>query len=538
MISTSTDLDVIEARGATEAPRPAAGLPPPLAQEGQAGRPKVTVMIITFNHARYIAQAIDSVLAQETDFSVAIHVIDDCSTDGAQDIIRDYAARYPGVIKPFINKTNIGGKVTQKNFYRGFRTLDGDYIAILEGDDFWTSPQRLQTHVAYLEANPDFVGCANNTLKVFDDGSSRPPELFQPAPPKDVHDIEDLIMIYSMFHASSLTFRNVFRGRVPRYLRSPLSCDIFLTIAHAQFGKIRFFPQAWSAYRVHAGGLFSQMSQTTGWMWNIDSFRACNRWLGYRYFPTFAKSIWNYCDILLQRGVVEDGFTPDKRRAYDAVRKRYRWLDRTYLKLDIALARWIPGYRARSAPAKLNMGCGFNRPLRNINVDVRRDVDATMVVDLEKTPWPWPDNYAGEVHFDRALEHMGADFKTFQAMMRELYRVCRPDARILINAKHPWTNVFIHDPTCVRVVSPVVLAVFDRQSSTYEDLDLVAERKKVDFEVVERSQILAEPYKTQFDAGQLSEDDAGRLLESCLNICSHFEIELRVHKPSRDAPIL
>jgi hypothetical protein len=173
-----------------------------------------------------------------------------------------------------------------------------------------------------------------------------------------------------------------------------------------------------------------------------------------------------------------------------------------------------------------------------INVDVRRDVDATLVVDLEKTPWPWPDNYADEVHFDRALEHMGADFKTFQTMMRELYRVCRPDARVVINAKHPWTNVFMHDPTCVRVVSPVVLAVFDRQSPTYEDVDLVPERKKVDFEVVERSQILAEPYRSQFESGQLSADDANRLLESCLNVASHFEIELRVHKPSRSPPVL
>ncbi|MGZ3402166.1 MAG: glycosyltransferase family 2 protein [Phenylobacterium sp.] len=123
---------------------------PPRAPRAPTARPKVTVMIITYNHAKYIAQAIDSVLAQETDFSVAIHVIDDCSTDGAQDIIRDYAARYPGIVKPFINKTNIGSKVTQRNFYKGFCTLDGDYIAILEGDDYWTSPQRLQAHVAFL----------------------------------------------------------------------------------------------------------------------------------------------------------------------------------------------------------------------------------------------------------------------------------------------------------------------------------------------------------------------------------------------------
>ena len=110
-------------------------------------------------------------------------MIDDCSTDGAQDIIRDYAARYPGVVKPFINKKNIGPKVTQKNFYRGMRTLDGDYMAILEGDDYWASPHRLQTHITFLEANPDFVACANNALKVYEDGSQEP-HIFRPPPSK------------------------------------------------------------------------------------------------------------------------------------------------------------------------------------------------------------------------------------------------------------------------------------------------------------------------------------------------------------------
>jgi len=502
--------------------------------QAPVGRPKATVMIITYNHAKYIAEAIESVLAQKTDFPFAIHVIDDCSTDGTSDIVRDYAARYPGVVKPFINAKNIGNKVTQRNFYRGMQTLDGDYIAILEGDDYWGSNERLQKHVAFLDANPEYAACACNALKVYEDGS-QDPHIFQPPPDKPDHEMHDLIMLNSFFHASTLTFRNVFRGRVPRYLRSPLSCDIFITIAHAQYGKVRYFNEIGSVYRAHAGGLFSQMSLTKGWMWNIDSLQACNRWLGYRYFASFAKSIYHYCDRLAANGVEADGFTAEKRAHYAKVRRRYRAAEKAYRWVDIWLARLIPGRKARLAGAKLNLGSGNQLYVSYVNVDIRRDLDVDMSLDLEKTPWPWPDNYAGEVFLQRSLEHMGADFKTFEAIMRELYRVCRPGARILIYAKHPWNKAFINDPTCVRVVSPAVMGVFDRATSATMEPQFVAERNKVDFEIAQRQVTLDEPYRSHLQNGLVSQEELARLIDSSLNVCAEFQIELIVHKPPRTA---
>lgn len=493
--------------------------------------PRVTVMIITYNHSKFIARALDSVLEQKVDFPLAIHVIDDCSTDGAQDIIRDYAARYPGVVIPFINEVNIGREVTQKNFYRGMCTLDGDYMAILEGDDCWTSPERLRSHVEFLEANPDYVACAHNVLKVFEDGSK--PELYIKGAVKETHDIDDLIALRSFFHASSLTFRNVFRGRVPRYLRSPLSCDIFINIAHAQYGKIHYTPDVWSLYQVHAGGMFSSMSQTRGWMWNIDSFVACNRWLGYRYLLQFAETIYRYCTTLDMQGREEDGLTPEKRLAYTALRKRYRRLAFAYRRLDMFLARWVPGRRARGAPAKLNLGSGARLLLDCVNVDVRRDLDPDLVVDLERTPWPWPDNYAEEVRLTRSLEELGADLRTFDAVMRELYRVCRPGARVRIVARHPAHDSFVDDPACVRVVSPDVLKQFDALASGSMALGGRWRRRPIDFEIVGRSAVLDEPYKTRLDRGELSSEAAGALMRSQRNVCRELRIELRAHKPPR-----
>src|SRR5262249_35261372 len=113
-------------------------------------RPKVSVMLITYNHEKYIAQALESVLMQETNLDFETNVIEDCSIDMTQDIVMRYVRTHPHIVKPYFNEKNIGFNVTQKNFYRGFPTLTGDYFAILEGDDYWTSPQKLQRQVDFL----------------------------------------------------------------------------------------------------------------------------------------------------------------------------------------------------------------------------------------------------------------------------------------------------------------------------------------------------------------------------------------------------
>ena len=82
---------------------------------------------------------------------------------------------------------------------------------------------------------------------------------------------------------------------------------------------------------------------------------------------------------------------------------------------------------------KFNMGCGQNRRAGFINVDAAAASQPDEVVDLEATPWPWPDNCADEVWFVHSLEHMGADAKVFLAIMIELYRICAPGARLCTN---------------------------------------------------------------------------------------------------------
>lgn len=114
---------------------------------------KVSVKMITYNHAPYIAQAIEGVLAQQTTFPVELVIGDDGSTDETPDIIRDYAARYPERITAVIRDANVG---MVANFFDLDAYIDGDYLAFCEGDDYWDDPHKLQVQVNLLEQNRDY----------------------------------------------------------------------------------------------------------------------------------------------------------------------------------------------------------------------------------------------------------------------------------------------------------------------------------------------------------------------------------------------
>ena len=270
-------------------------------------RPTVTIMLITYNHEKYIAQALDSILMQETEYQYEINVVEDCSTDRTQEIVMQYVRRYPDKVKPFFNAVNIGYKVTQRNTYRGLKTVTGDYFAILEGDDYWTDPHRLQKQVAFLEANPDFAICAGNTIKMYE-GATGEPHRFLYWGKQDDATIEDIINLSPFFHNAGVLFRNVYRGNPPRHFRNKRSCDIFITIAHAQFGKVHHMDEDFAVYRAHPGGRFSNRPKIDEWMFDINGLRHFNAWLKYRYTKAFSRSIVKYCKhVLSKQGRRESG---------------------------------------------------------------------------------------------------------------------------------------------------------------------------------------------------------------------------------------
>lgn len=120
-----------------------------------------TVLVVTYNHEKYIRLALESIVSQKTDYKFRVHVFDDMSTDGTVNIINEYAEKYPRLVIPFISKINRGA---QQNIWEAYQSVDTKYCAFLEGDDYWCDENKLQLQIDALESNPDCSFCAHNTM--------------------------------------------------------------------------------------------------------------------------------------------------------------------------------------------------------------------------------------------------------------------------------------------------------------------------------------------------------------------------------------
>lgn len=224
-------------------------------------QPFVSVCIVTYQHARFIRQAIEGALMQKTDFPVEILVGEDESTDGTREICLDYAKRYPDRMRVFLRSrrdvVQIDGQARGSyNFRMTLREAKGEFIALCEGDDYWTDPEKLQRQVDYLRAHPECIGCFHDTKLVDADGQTLLKSYFQSE--QDNFTQQDVLeSLMSREPTCSLVFRkSAFREPLPEwYLRRP--SDLYLDILLTSHGSLGFVRRNMGAYRKHAGGIWS-----------------------------------------------------------------------------------------------------------------------------------------------------------------------------------------------------------------------------------------------------------------------------------------
>ena len=184
---------------------------------------------------------------------------------------------------------------------------------------------------------------------------------------------------------------------------------------------------------------------------------------------------------------------------------------------------------------KLNLGCGYRRMEGWVNVDKFEACQPDLVLDLEKTPWPFEDDSVDEVMLIHVLEHIGASTDAFLGFIKELHRVCRHGAQIRIHVPHPRHDDFLNDPTHVRVITPEVMTLFSKRENLIWQQNgaantLLALYLGVDFEVRHYELVLDVQAGQALESGQVSDARMRELARSQNNVIREYAITLEVLK--------
>jgi glycosyltransferase involved in cell wall biosynthesis len=219
--------------------------------------PKVSVLMTTYNHAPYITQAIESVVRQQTTFTFELVIGEDCSTDQTRAVVLELQQQYPAIIRTLLPEKNLG---PHANYIQSYQACRGEYLALLEGDDYWTSDEKLQKQVDFLENHLDFAFCFH-WAELFDQESGTLSD-WKYGPPilKSFYTIDDLLEFSNFIPTCSVMTRNKLFGEFPKWYWKSRIGDFPQHILNAQYGNIGFLDEFMAVYRAHYGGLYS--SQT------------------------------------------------------------------------------------------------------------------------------------------------------------------------------------------------------------------------------------------------------------------------------------
>jgi glycosyltransferase involved in cell wall biosynthesis len=214
--------------------------------------PRVSVVITTYNHARFIRQTLDSVLGQKTSFAVEVAVIDDFSTDGTRDILleyqREHASRLRLIFTP--SNENHSGRIADE-----FDRARCDYVCILDGDDYWTSDQKLQKQVDFLDARPDCAMVFHNAV-VFDESGNDPPWNITPPGTPETMPLDAIWGVGFIASCTVMVRRNICE-KLPQWYIDAEVGDWALNILAGLRGDIGYIDEVMGVYRRHHGGAWS-----------------------------------------------------------------------------------------------------------------------------------------------------------------------------------------------------------------------------------------------------------------------------------------
>jgi glycosyltransferase involved in cell wall biosynthesis len=229
----------------------------------------VSVLVVTYNHERFVRQALESAISQRLPQPFEILISEDCSTDGTREIVQGYAESHPHLVRLLLSQRNLH---SNEVVARGFRAARGRYIAYLDGDDYWTNDDKLRTQVAFLDAQPDLTICFHN-VQVVDEHSQSMGRLWNAPGQPELSGLYELLR-GNPIAASSVVYRRAAVSEVPGwYDRFFPVTDWPLHVLYAREGRIGYLDRTLGAYRLHSGGLYSTLGEREKLEANADFYR-------------------------------------------------------------------------------------------------------------------------------------------------------------------------------------------------------------------------------------------------------------------------
>lgn len=266
--------------------------------------PKVSVAIVTFNHENFIERAIMSALNQDTNFEYEVVVADDCSRDRTPQIVARLRREYPDKLRLLPRESNLG---MRRNFVETIRSCRGRYVALLEGDDYWTAPDKLEAQAVFLDRHPACSMCFHAATSLRDDGQLALADL-PPAGHPELSSLRDLLK-GNFMHTCSVMFRSDPSFVFPAWFFAPTTlADWTLHVFNARRGMIGYIDRVMAVYRIHSGGAWSSRNRLMILRDSVVTLVRLAACLGVRYWLASAIGLAKlFADTLITqpvRGVI------------------------------------------------------------------------------------------------------------------------------------------------------------------------------------------------------------------------------------------
>lgn len=264
---------------------------------------KVSVAVITYNHADLIEQALESVYRQVADFEIEVVISEDASTDGTREIVQEWSRRYPDRTRLLLSERNLKSNEVVR---RAFHAARGEFVAMLDGDDYWTSPDKLSAQAAVMDADPRLSVCFHNAHVL--GGSTRfgtlwtDPSLERRLSLADLWEGNPFPTCGSMFRRSCVLELPVWYGA----LDVMMITDWPLYLLFAEQGDIAFLPEPMGVYRLHADGAYSPHSREAKLVATDRLYRRVNEGMEGRHDAALRRGHYRYFVDMARAYLEED----------------------------------------------------------------------------------------------------------------------------------------------------------------------------------------------------------------------------------------